>query len=312
MSITNHSLLTDLRMNNMISQEIRLYLADSLSLRNTEFMDFVGSVNGMGSATIKVRKAGLDGYDAAQWSAFSGATEADAVSDTSLTETSADVTVKRRALAYSISDLASMTGTGPGDLDPFRIAESIARSYDGMFADLTANAITGFSDIETGSAGNTLSVDSFLNALQKLQNKSGKTVPGPYIAVLHPKAFGELQDSIRSETQGVLQFVMPSYEALKAKGSSYKGQFLGCEIYVSSYIENDGVNSYAGVWGPGALGFATGAPAIVGAAQVMDMDQVSIEFSRDATKALTRVVGHAYLGISVIDDDRGVILQSAK
>ena len=44
----------------------------------------------------------------------------------------------------------------------------------------------------------------------------------------------------------------------------------------------------------------------------MDMDQVSIEFSRDATKALTRVVGHAYLGISVIDDDRGVILQSAK
>jgi hypothetical protein len=311
MSITNHSLLTDLRMNNMISQEIRLILADSLSLRNTEFMDFVGSVNGMGSATIKVRKAGLDGYDAAQWAAFSGATEADAVSDTALTDASADVTVKRRALAYAISDLASMTGTG-ADLDPFRIAESIARTYDGMFADLTAAAITGFSDIETGAAGSTLTVDAFLNALQKLQNKSGKTVPGPYVAVLHPKGYGELQDSIRSESAGVLQFVQPSYEALKAKGSSYKGSYLGCEIYVSSFIENDGVNNYSGLWGPGAIGFATGAPAIVGAAQVMDMDQVSIEFSRDATKALTRVVGHAYLGVSVIDDDRGVILQSAK
>jgi hypothetical protein len=32
---------------------------------------------------------------------------------------------------------------------------------------------------------------------------------------------------------------------------------------------------------------------------------------RDATKALTKVVGHAYLGMSIIDDDRGVTLISA-
>ena len=114
MPITNNSLLTDLRMANMVSQEIRLFLADSTSLRNTQFMDFVGSINGKGSDTIRVRQAGLDGYAGGSWTAFTGATEADAVSDTALVDTAYDVTVKRRALQYSISDLASMTGTGPG------------------------------------------------------------------------------------------------------------------------------------------------------------------------------------------------------
>jgi hypothetical protein len=310
MSITNHNLKPDLRMAHMISQEIRLLLADSVSLRNTVFCDFVGSINGMGSDTIRVRKAGLDGYDAAQWSDFTGATEADAVSDTSLTDASADVTVKRRALAYSVSDLASLTGTGGADLDPFRIAESIARSYDGMFADLTAAAFSGFTDIETSGASGDLTVNVFVAAIQRLQNKSGKSVPGPYVAVLHPKAFNELQDSIRGETNGILQFIQPSYEIIKVKGDQYKGQYMGVDIYTSSYVEDDGTDFAHGIWAPGALGYATGAPAIVGAAQVMEMDQVTIEFDRDPTKALTRIVGHAYLGLSILDQDRGVMMKS--
>ena len=36
------------------------------------------------------------------------------------------------------------------------------------------------------------------------------------------------------------------------------------------------------------------------------MGEVMVEMDRDATKALTKVVGHAYLGIAIIDDDRGV------
>jgi hypothetical protein len=42
----------------------------------------------------------------------------------------------------------------------------------------------------------------------------------------------------------------------------------------------------------------------------MEMGEVLIEMDRDATKAITRVVGHAYLGMSIIDDDRGVLLQA--
>jgi len=35
-----------------------------------------------------------------------------------------------------------------------------------------------------------------------------------------------------------------------------------------------------------------------------------IEMDREADKALTRIVGHAYLGMSIIDDQRGVALLS--
>ena len=44
----------------------------------------------------------------------------------------------------------------------------------------------------------------------------------------------------------------------------------------------------------------------------MNMDQVAVEFSRDASKAVSTVTGHAYLGLSIIDMDRGVMFQSEK
>ena len=307
MAITNHNLKNDMRMAHMISQEIRLLLSDSTSLRNTPWMTFCGSINGMGSDTIRVRKAGLDGYDAALWNTLSGGTEADDFADTAFTDASADVVVKRRSLAYSITDLASMTGMG-ADVDPFRIASSIAASYEGMFADLSADAFDDFTKIK-GNAGGDLGVDHFLGGISALENVSGKNVPGPYVCVLHPKQWGNLQDSIRGET-GTIKYSPATLELISAKGQNYKGSFLGVDIYTSSYVNNDGADHLGAMWGPGAVGFATGAPQIIGAPQVIQADQVSIEFSRSAGKALTRVLGHAYLGLSVIDDDRGIVMKS--
>jgi hypothetical protein len=303
MAITNNSLVGDLRLAQMISQEIRLLLNDSVNLRNTPFMDFVGSINGMGSDTIRVRKAFLDGEDG--WSEFTGGTEDGAVSDKALVDGHVDVVVKRQALAYAITDLASMTGMG-ADIDPFRIAESIAKSYEARFANLTGALLGGFTP-QVGSAA-AMSVSVFLDAIQTLESAdSGKGVPGPYVCVLAPAQFAELQDSIRSESTGILQFVAPSYEAISAKGSHYKGAFMGVEIYTSSHVTDNGSNYAAAMWGPGAIGYATGTPAgLPGAAETMEMGEVVIEMDRDATKALTRIVGHAYLGLAIIDDNRGV------
>ena len=310
MSITNNGLVGDLRLAQMISQEIRLLLTDSTNLRNTPFMDFVGSINGMGSDTIRVRKAGLDGFDG--FTAFTGGTEANAVSDTALTDGHVDVVVKRQALAYSITDLANMTGLGGGDIDPFRIAESIAKSYDLLFADLTGATVAGFTTVK-GSTGVALDVDKFLDAIQALEAaSSNKGAPGPYVAVLHPKQYADLQDDILAQTSGILQFVPASYEAISAKGSHYKGQFMGVEIYTSSHITNDSTDHAGAVFAAGAVGFATGMPAaLTGASESMQMGEVMIEMDREADKALTRIVGHAYLGMSIIDDDRGVSLISA-
>lgn len=310
MAITNNGLVGDLRLQQMISQEIKLLLTDSTNLRNTPFVDFVGSINGLGSDTIRVRKAGLDGYDA--FSAFTGATEANAVSDSTLTDAHVDVVCKRNSLAYSITDLASMTALGQGDVDPFRIAESIANSYEALFAELTGAVVAGFTTIK-GATGTALTVDTFLAAINALEAAaSGKGAPGPYVALMAPKQWADLQDDILAQTSGILQFVAASYEAISAKGSHYKGQFMGVEIYTSSYITDDGTDFAGAMFAPGAVGFATGMPAVLpGSAESMEMGQVMVEMERDAAKALTRIVGHAYLGMSILDDYRGVQLLSA-
>lgn len=311
MAITQYNLSSpneDLRLAKMISQEIKLLLQDSTNLRNSPFLDFVGSINGKGSDTIRVRKAGLDGYN--QFSAFTGATEDSAVSDTALTDGHADVVVKRQALAYAISDLASMTGMGGGDIDPFRIADSIAKSYDSTFAELTGVSFAAFTTIK-GSSGGSNTVAHLVDAIQALEAAaSGKGAPGPYVCVLHPKQWADIQDNILSLSTGVLQFVPASYEAISAKGSHYKGSFLGVEIYTSSWVTNDGIDHLGAMWAPGAIGFASGMPAgLPGAVETMEMGEVLVEMDRDATKALTRIVGHAYLGMSIIDDNRGVVIK---
>ena len=306
-NITNTSLVGDLRLQQMISQEIKLLLTDARNLRNTPFLDFVGSINGMGSDTIRVRKAGLDGYDS--FSEFTGATEDNPVSDTSLTDGHADIVVKRQALMYKISDLASMTAMG-ADIDPFRIAESISKSYELLFAELTGAAVAGFT--ASVSQAGALTVEDFIQAFQTLElAASGKGAPGPYVALLHPEQWQDLQNDIRGEQNNALAFAPASFDAMSAKGPGYKGSYLGVDIYTSSHVGQSAGQHVGALWAPGAIGFATGKPAaLVGAAESMDMGEVLIEMDRDATRALTSIVGHCYLGMGVIDSDRGVKLLS--
>jgi hypothetical protein len=300
--ITNNGLIGDLRLSQMISAEIRLLLKDSVNLRNTPFVDFVGSINGMGSDTIRVRQAFLDGESG--FSEFNAGTEADAVLNKALVDSHTDVVCKRQSLAYSITDLASMTGMG-ADIDPFRIAEHIAKSYDALFAKLTAALFGGFT-AQVGSAS-ALTVDVWVDAIQALEAAdSNKGAPGPYVCVLHPAQYAELQDSIRNES-GILTFTPASYEAISAKGSHYKGTFMGVEIYTSSYVTDNGSNYAGAMFCPGAIGYATGMPnALPGAVEAMEMGEVMVEMDRDAAKALTKVVGHAYLGMAILEDARGV------
>lgn len=310
-NITNVSLVGDLRLQQMISQELKLLITDARNLRNTPFLDFVGSINGMGSDTIRVRKAGLDGYDSFQ--AFNGSggsfDEDAAVSETSLTDGHADIVVKRQALMYKITDLANMTGMGQ-DVDPFRIAESIAKSYELLFAELTGSTVAGFTS-SVSNAG-ALTVDDFIAAFQTLElAASGKGAPGPYVALLHPEQWQDLQADIRSEQNNALAFAPASFEAMGAKGPGYKGTYLGVDIYTSSHITDSAGQHVGALWAPGAIGFATGKPAaLVGAAESMDMGDVLIEMERDAARALTSIVGHCYLGMGVVDADRGVKLLS--
>lgn len=309
---TFNSLVGDLRLAEMISQEVRVLLNDVSNLRNSAYLDFVGSINGMGSDTIRVRQAG---YGQDLFAQYTGATEDSAISSTTLADAHADVVVKRLALSYGLSDLASMTGMGgANEVDPFRIAAALAASYEASFADLTADTMDGFSatvNAVSGATPSVLTVEEFVEAIGVLeQASSGKGVDGPFCAVLHPKQFVELQDSIRAETGAVAFQAALGADIIGAKGRGFKGSFLGVEIYTSSYVNIASAAYQGALWGPGAIGYATGAPSIPGA-ETMAMGEVMVELDRDASRALTNIVGHAYLGMSILEDARGVVLTSA-
>ena len=59
-------LKTDLRLANMISNEVNLLLKDTANLMGSQYMQYAGSINGLGTDTIRLRRAGLDGFDVMQ------------------------------------------------------------------------------------------------------------------------------------------------------------------------------------------------------------------------------------------------------
>lgn len=302
----------DLRLAQMITAEINLLLRDTTNLRNSPYMKYLGSINGLGSDTLRVRKAGLMGFDKME----TPASEIANASVQALTDSHVDITVARLALRYDISDLASLTGMGPMDVDPFTLAQSIAQSYEASFADKTAATFAGFSN-SVGANGTNFDLNRFLNAMFQLEKASNGSIatgaPGPYVSVLHPKALTELQSDLRSESSNMIAFNPANFDMLKAKGDKYAGNLFGVDVYRSAYVVANGSSGYDNaMFAAGALGYADGVPNIVGAAEVMDMGKIQVEFKREAIAATTRVVGHAYLGIGELDDARGVLILSAQ
>ena len=305
--VTHQGIEGDLRLSAMISQEINLLLRDVSNLRNSPYISYAGSINGLGSDTIRLRKAGLDGFDLFE----TPTNEADEATTQDFTDAKVDIAVARLALMYKMTDLASMTGFGGSDIDPFRLAQSMAGSYEASFADKTADAVDDFTNI-VGSAATQMSVDDFFNAIFQLEKAaSNKGAIAPFAAILHPVALTELQDSLRNETGNAISYMAATQDMLMAKGAGFVGNLLGVDVYKSSYINNAAGAHLSAMFGVGALGYADGVPAsLPGAAQSMAMGKVLVEMERDGAKAITSIIGHAYLGLSVIDDDRGVVIKS--
>ena len=301
----------DLRLAHILSAEINLLLRDTGNLRNSQFMSYAGSINQSGSDTIRIRKAGLDGRDLFQ----TMANEASDIAIQELTKSSVDLSVARLGIMYQITDLASMTGGfGGADIDPFRLAQSMSGSYEATFADKTADAASAGFSTTTGSNATTLSVDDFFNGIFELEKADGnRGAIGPFAAVLHPKSLTELQSSIRSETSNAVSYMPATQALLEAKSNSFVGSLFGVEIYKSSYVNGNGSSGFDNfMFGLGGLAYADGVPNIVGAAQTMGMDKIAVEMDRDSTKATTKIIGHAYLGVVVADSNKGVLILSAQ
>jgi hypothetical protein len=299
-NITHATLETDLRLAAMLEREINLLLTDTANLRNSGAITFHGDVAGLGSDTLRVRLAGLDGYD----SMTATAAEDTDVADTSPTDASADIAVVRAALRYDIGDLAALTGFPGSDLDPVRLAQSMTGAFEQYFNSLVGGALSSLTG-SVGGSGVNMTVANFFEAMAVLEVAS---VPGPYTMVLFPQQLADLQSALRSES-GVIEHLAGG-DLVGIKGPGFSGSYLGVDIWVSSDVPaaNAGADSNGAMWGQGALGYAIGTPRpLMGAGGEVRPagTPVVVEFQRDASSALTEIVGHAYCGLSVIEADRG-------
>jgi hypothetical protein len=121
---------------------------------------------------------------------------------------------------------------------------------------------------------------------------------------LHPKSLTELQASLRAEQNNIISQMAGTESMISAKGLGYMGKLFGVDVYRSSHIESDGTDYENFIADAGALAYADGVPQILGAPQVMEMDKVIVELERTGKEALTSVIGHCYLAVSVIDANR--------
>ena len=295
----------ELRLSEMITMELYSLLRDSASLRNTPYLTYVGSINGSGSDTLRVKLAGLGK------TVMISTAEGGTITPSALLVNHADVIVSRQALCYTITDLSNISQFGE-DVDPFVIANSMAAAYEGRFMAMVTAAGASFTNV-VGAIGTTMSVDDFLDGIYQLERADSEIGNnGPFVLCCASKALTELQSSLRSEAANSLSLMQSAHDLQKAKGQGYSGSLIGVEIFKTSHISDNGASHYDNLmWAVGGIGYADGSPgALVGASAQLQAGPVTVEFSRNSQDATTVVTGGAYVGVSILEDARGVIIKS--
>ena len=299
-----------LRIAQMITAEIHALLAESASLRNSPYMINAGSINGTGTDTLRYRLAGMGGYDN-----FESRTEIQAANNVDITKASVDIAVSRASLRREISDLARLTSYGQSAVDPFILASDMLGSYERYFATLTGSTVAGFSNVVGGAAA-ALDLDTIFDAIAALQsaaNPAGDAVgaSGPFACLLHPEAWNDLQADLKGSSNNFFSYNTVDHEMLKIKGQNYVGNFLGIDFYKSAFVAQAGSTHQNAMWSRGALAYATGVPQdLIGAPVQQNLGEIVVEMSRNADTALSAVTGHCYLGMAIVDQARGVKINS--
>lgn len=300
---TTFAALSDVTVSAALHAELALKLADRADLMGHPALSYIGSITGTGS---NVRKGPIWGGSADQMAAVA---DGSSPANTSLSNASVSVTVARQALQRSATDLAAMTWAfaNPATLVQ-QLAKDMVTSARMRFTTMLTDITDGFTST-VGTSGSDFSVTNLFSAIGILQLASA---PGPFVMLLHPQQLVDLQNSLRAET-GALQFVPATPELMAIKGQGYAGRFLNIDIYVSSTVPtaNAGADRAGALMSYGAVAWADGVPGIVTGAGglVIPVDQgakIYVELQRDASGALTKVVGNHFVGLAKAQDGLGV------
>ena len=295
-----YSGIGDLRTAEALSAEILLLLADRNALPNHPAILYAGDAQGRGSAVLKIPQLGLMGYDL-----LASTGDGSAVANTALSDASTTITVARYSKAYEASDLARLTDPANGKINVSAFAADAVQSAANTLTSLICNVTDDFS-ATVGTSGSDLSIANFLAAIQTLEVAK---VVAPYMSILHPQQMGDLRAAIAATSGGALQFLPASAEQIQLLGAGYRGQWLGVDIFVSSYVptKNAGADYGGAMFGRGAVAYADSSiPEEADPMQTILAGKLLFERERTAKSGLTSFVSHAYLGVSKCIDAAGV------
>ena len=282
--------LGDLTVAEILAQEVGLLLADRASFRNGAYLQDVGDVSRSGSTTRKKGYAGLDGFNE-----MAAVAEGVAVANTPLSDGSKTVTVARQALQYSESDLADMI-LPDGSVNVERLAVSMVMSAEMRFTSMVCAVIDGFSQT-AGTSGTALTFAKFQQGIFQIERAPAPTAD--LVSVLAPKGVTDLQSDLFGVV-GVAQYMPATAEMVTAKGQGLQGRLLGVDIFKSSKVVTDVGDRKGAIWHQGAVLYAEGTPKAIKSAtfQIPAGTKLLIEFQRDASAALTKIVGNFYAGVA--------------
>ena len=300
----------DLALTQMLSQEIHMLLSDTASIRNSGYVEYSGSINSTGAAAVQYRLVGLNGRDLFRDAGTEISDESANMDD--LTDDSATITVARHYLIRELGDLAQMVSYGSPSIDPFVLAEDMSKSYEAKFMSKVCTAAAGFTTIK-GNNTDKFSTDLFFESMLSLERSdTDRGAPPPYALIMHPKSLGELRDSLRNETSNVIAMAPATLEMMKTKGHGYAGNLLGVDIFRSSFVTESGSAKENFMIARGALAYADGAPTIIGASDLLPMQDAKliVEFDRKPASAISRIIGHMWGGIAVVRQTNGVLCKA--
>lgn len=290
---------TNLRAAEVLNSMVWDLLYDGTDLRSICFK--VADLGGSGSSTSKTAQVNLGtGMTAAN------ADEVSATGNSALPVDNLSLSVAGQIIAYEMSDLSILTQSA-GGVGMDTLARAVAESYIVCFTGLACTAGSGFSNT-VGTTTVDLTMDDFYAAIFQLEATSNNV---PFSCVLFPTQWTDLQESLRSEG-GAVQFMPATAEALRAKGQGYKGNFLGVDIWTSDQVPtaNAGEDSGGFMMSGGGIAYveASARGILPGAVMAPSQSPVYVEFERVSDPGLSRIIGHAYVGVGISEDDKGVAI----
>ncbi len=290
---------TNLRATEVLNSMVWDLLYDGTDLRSICIK--VADLGGSGSSVSKTAQVNLGTPMSA-----ANPDEVTPAGNSALPVDNLSLTVAQQIISYELSDLMQVT-QGAGNVGMDTLARAVAEAYIIRFTELACVAGSGFTNT-VGTTTVDLTMDDFYAAIFQLEQTANNI---PFSCVLYGTQWTDLQESLRSEG-GAVQFMAATAAALEAKGQGFKGSFLGVDVWTSDMIvtANAGADSAGFMMSGGGVAYveASARGIMPGATMAPAQSPVYAEFDRVADPGLSKIIAHAFVGVGISEDDKGVAI----